>query len=568
MLWYKGWLETRYRLLLLLVLMSGFLIFFMSVSGHEPVKPLIGFLSDMVPSFVVITCGVRGGARNRHATLFTGGERSPRLHDVYSVPACEPVPVARGQSQPRMVGDGGHDWSVVLRNLVCIPGPQGYGDGARTVPVRGNAHGLCVSSLFPICLCRYFPRRSMAFVGHNDRRRGVIVGFESRSTAHIHRRISSHGKGLAADHAYDAMGSRGLLTRADRHSVVRGAESRTESRILIREHMKQQLRKLTICLALTAIGAFAQTKPSFEVATIKPAPPLDPAKMMAIMQSGGKMPVGANIDAHRAEYLYLDLKTLLAFAYGVKPYQITGPDWISKTRFDIVAKMPDGSTKEDAPKMLQSLLEERFKLASHRTSEEHPVLALVVGKGGLKLKPSAEKPVAIDESAPLKPGEMKMDGPEGPVRVKIDMATGSSVVDTGLKGKMSYKMDPATRTIHVEFSMTTMTGLAEMMTQLMSQLAGGTAGRQIVDQTGIQGNYDGSLELSMTEMMAMARSAGMDIPGAGPSGVEGAVPVASDPGGGSSVTQAVQSMGLKLESRKAVVDQFIVDHVEKTPTEN
>jgi uncharacterized protein (TIGR03435 family) len=45
--------------------------------------------------------------------------------------------------------------------------------------------------------------------------------------------------------------------------------------------------------------------------------------------------------------------------------------------------------------------------------------------------------------------------------------------------------------------------------------------------------------------------------------------VASDPsGGGSSLTDAVQSMGLKLESRKAMVDQFIVDHIEKTPTEN
>ena len=36
--------------------------------------------------------------------------------------------------------------------------------------------------------------------------------------------------------------------------------------------------------------------------------------------------------------------------------------------------------KDDAPKMLQTLLEERFKLVTHRTSAEHPVLALVVGK--------------------------------------------------------------------------------------------------------------------------------------------------------------------------------------------
>src|SRR5579863_5111080 len=186
-------------------------------------------------------------------------------------------------------------------------------------------------------------------------------------------------------------------------------------------------QKLTICLALTAMGALAQTKPSFEVATIKPAQPMDQAKLLAALQSGGRMPIGATIESGRAEYLYLDLKTLLTYAYGVKPFQITGPDWMSTTRFDIMAKMPEGSTKEDAPKMLQSLLEERFKLVTHRTSAEHPVLALVVSKGGPKLKASTEKPVAIDEDAPLKPGETKMDGPDGPVRAKMDIGAGGAV---------------------------------------------------------------------------------------------------------------------------------------------
>lgn len=333
---------------------------------------------------------------------------------------------------------------------------------------------------------------------------------------------------------------------------------------------RQKFGRLTIWLAFTAIGAFAQTKPSFEVATIKPAQPMDQAKILAAIQGGGKMPVGATIGSGRAEYLYLDLKSLLTYAYGVKPYQITGPDWMASTRFDIVAKMPEGSTKEDAPKMLQSLLEDRFKLVAHHTTAEHPVLALVVGKGGPKLKPSSEKPVAIDESAPLKPGEMKMDGPDGPVRVKVDLATGGSVVDMGLKGKMSYKLNPATQSLHIDFSMTTMPGLADMMTQLMTQLGGAGGGRQIVDMTGIQGNYDASLEISLNEILALARSAGMDIPALPPGrgGGPGNIPAASDPGGGTSVTDAVQSMGLKLESRKAEVDQFIIDHIEKTPTEN
>jgi len=324
-------------------------------------------------------------------------------------------------------------------------------------------------------------------------------------------------------------------------------------------------QKLTLCFALAASLAFAQTKPSFEVATIKPAAPMDQAKMIAAIQSGGKLPVGAYIDGRRAEYLYLDLKSLITYAYGVKPYQITGPDWMSTTRFDIVARMPEGSTKEEAPKMLQSLLEERFKLTTHRTTAEHPVLGLIVGKNGPKLKASAEQPVAIDENAPLKPGEMKMDGPDGPVRMKVDMATGSTVIDMGLKGKMAYKPTPATQSMQITFSMTTMQGFADMTTQLLSQLGGATGGKQVVDMTDIKGNFDTSLEISLAELIALARAAGQDIPSR-PANAPG---VASDPGaGGASLMDAVQSMGLKLEPRKAVITQLIVDHIEKTPTEN
>src|SRR6201986_1116979 len=177
--------------------------------------------------------------------------------------------------------------------------------------------------------------------------------------------------------------------------------------------MQQILSKIAICLGLTVTAAFAQTKPAFEVATIKPSPPMDVAKIAAALQAGGKMPIGANVEFLRAEYRYLDLRSLISFAWAVKPYQITGPDWMATTRFDIVAKMPEGSKKEDAPQMLQTLLVERFKLTTHRASSEHPVLALVVGKGGPKLKASAGSPVAIDDSAPLKPGESKMDGLDG-----------------------------------------------------------------------------------------------------------------------------------------------------------
>jgi uncharacterized protein (TIGR03435 family) len=317
--------------------------------------------------------------------------------------------------------------------------------------------------------------------------------------------------------------------------------------------------------ALLAATAWSQPRPSFEAASIRPSAPIDAAKMMAMIQAG-KMPLGAHISATRAEYDYLDLKTLLSYAYGVKPYQITGPDWMSGARFDIIAKLPEGSAKADAARMLQTLLEDRFKLAVHRATEEHTVLAIVAAKGGAKLKPSAEKPAPIDEDAPLKPGEINMDTPDGPTRGKIDVATMSSVIDMGLKGKMAYKINAAAKTVHIDFMMTTLPGFADMTTQLLTQMGGGIAAQRIVDATGITGNYDASLDLSLAGMMAMAKAAGIDQPASAPAAAAGEAP---DPGsGGVTLAQALQSMGLKFESRKAPVEQFIVDHIEKTPTEN
>jgi uncharacterized protein (TIGR03435 family) len=169
-------------------------------------------------------------------------------------------------------------------------------------------------------------------------------------------------------------------------------------------------------LLLAAAVSFAQTAPSklaFEVATVKPSPPLDMAKLAAEVRAG-KMPrFGPHVDAARAEYIYMSLKDLITVAYKVKPYQITGPAWLPTERFDIEAKMPDGASKDDAPGMLVSLLEERFKLAAHRDNQEHPVLALLVGKDGPKLKESPATSEPIDDNAPLKPGEMKVDSPEG-----------------------------------------------------------------------------------------------------------------------------------------------------------
>src|SRR3569833_3714923 len=321
------------------------------------------------------------------------------------------------------------------------------------------------------------------------------------------------------------------------------------------------LTRTIVSVAVLAAAASAQPRPAVEAASVRPSAPIDQAKMMAMIRDG-KMPLGAHISATRAEYTYLDLETLLTYAYGVKRYQITCPDWMSNARFDIVAKLPAGSTKADAARMLQTLLEDRFKLVVHRTTQEHPVLAIVIAKGGPKLKAAAETPAPIDEDAPLKPGEINMDTPDGPTRGRFDLAAMSSVVDMGIKGKMAYKLNQAEKTVHIDFMMTTLPGFAEKTTQLLTQL-GGIGAKRIMDATGIEGNYDASIDISLAEIMAMAKSSGIDTP-QNSTAIE-----APDPGAnGVTLAQALQSMGLKLETRKAPVEQFIVDHIEKTPTEN
>jgi uncharacterized protein (TIGR03435 family) len=278
---------------------------------------------------------------------------------------------------------------------------------------------------------------------------------------------------------------------------------------------------------------------------------------------------GAHIDGAQAVYTYMSLKDLIANAYNVKGYQITGPSWLPSERFDIMAKMPEGASKDDAPKMLQALLAERFKLAAHLDAQEHPVLALLVAKDGPKLKESPAATQPIDENAPLKPGEMKIDGPDGPIRVTRN-ADGSTTTNMGAKGTMTFRMDPQTQTMTLESSTVTMAGFADMLTNLLQM--GGGGGRQVVDMTGLKGNYQVAVDISLADAITAARAQGMGPPpAAAGAGAAAASPAAaaSDPSGaGSSVYASVKKLGLKLEPRKAPVQQLIIDHVEKTPTED
>src|ERR1700736_6321462 len=125
-----------------------------------------------------------------------------------------------------------------------------------------------------------------------------------------------------------------------------------------------------------AATAFAQDapRPEFEVATIRPS--------AQSPQDG--VTAGVRIDGAQIRCAFLTLKDYVGIAYRVKLYQISGPDWLASDRFDISATFPPGAPTSQLPEMMQSLIEDRFKVKIHREKKDLPVYVLEVAKGGPK----------------------------------------------------------------------------------------------------------------------------------------------------------------------------------------
>jgi uncharacterized protein (TIGR03435 family) len=132
---------------------------------------------------------------------------------------------------------------------------------------------------------------------------------------------------------------------------------------------------MVILLAAGAVLAQAQdARPAYEAASVK------------INTSGNG---GSSSNGSKGQVVITNqtLKRLVERAYNLKPFQVTGPGWMEDVRVDITAKYPPDTKVDDRMLMLRTLLEERFKLVVHRDSKEMSGYALVVAKGGFKLKP-------------------------------------------------------------------------------------------------------------------------------------------------------------------------------------
>ncbi len=335
--------------------------------------------------------------------------------------------------------------------------------------------------------------------------------------------------------------------------------------------------------ALAASAVAAQTPPSFEVAVIRAAGLPTPETFRS-----GQFRAGTTIDAGRADFEFVSLADLLPYAFRVKSFQVSGPEWMRGSRWNIQAKLPDGASQNQVPEMMQALLADRFNLAVHHEQREQPVYELVVAKGGPKLAVAEAGDDAPNSGLPGffgglggPPGPPPGGPPGGPPGADGRGGRGRFVVG-GANGTRITPNDNCG--MRLELTRVTMAALADTLTPFLE--------RPVLDATELKGPYKVVLDLPMEVMFGMmqnmTRTAGMPMPGPGGGGFGG--PGRGDgPGGGgrggplagcvdqlaagtdgsnAALFQAVQKLGLKLQQRKAPFDTIVVDRLEKTPAEN
>ncbi len=321
---------------------------------------------------------------------------------------------------------------------------------------------------------------------------------------------------------------RGFYTRAQWRDVVvtmkeYGAAVDDTQIDVLADYLTQHLGK-------TPAGSSAQTseRPSFEVTSVKAHPPGEAAYSLS--------PIGDRFVATN-----VPLRLLVQWAYRpgtrynnlfLDSQIIGGPNWINTDRFDIQAKAEAGTNPvpfEQLVRMTQSLLEDRFRLRTHRETREAPVYALVVAKSGVRMK------LSETQVLPPRTGQLRIFDPSGrqPPGTIIDVRSPS------------------------EDTTTTFSGSAAAMPMVVNMLQR-YADRPIVDETSLKGLFDFRLTFSRP----VSASPGLDTTPQSPA------TSGSDFSGGPQLFTAIQEqLGLKLEPKKGPVEVLIIDGADH-PSEN
>ncbi len=273
----------------------------------------------------------------------------------------------------------------------------------------------------------------------------------------------------------------------------------------------------SVCLlAIGSVYAQGDSKPQFDVASVKPADPN--ARGMYIRPGPGG---GISVTN-------MTLKELIVIAYRIQPFQITnGPSWLDTAHYDIIAKPETAQKRSDMPVMLQALLADRFQLAFRRETKELPIYALVIARKDGKLGP---KLIEAKEGGCVMPDPTKPPRPPEPGK-RPPLGCGGMMMGINRLNAVSIPL----------------ANLAQILSR--------TLGRTVTDKTGLTGKFDITLEWTPDESQAL------QLPPDAPK------PPPSDASGPSLFAALPEQLGLKLESQKGPVEIFVIERAEK-PSEN
>jgi uncharacterized protein (TIGR03435 family) len=236
------------------------------------------------------------------------------------------------------------------------------------------------------------------------------------------------------------------------------------------------LSRIGTVLAITVGLAQPQTpRPTlkFDVASIKPSGP------RSVRGSDGGP---GSKDPGRYVFNSSTLQDLIAVAYHVEYFQILSKTPLDRERFDLLAKLPEGTTKEQFRDMMKDLLAERFHLKLHVESKEFPAYEMIVAKSGPKMKESVDPSVGHEVSTQT-----------------ASRAAVQERVVSGEAGGGFPELPPDRPGLSTTFSNSG--GFTLVRTRARQQTMAGFAarlqapdGRHIVDRTGLTGKYDFTLE--------------------------------------------------------------------------
>jgi uncharacterized protein (TIGR03435 family) len=317
------------------------------------------------------------------------------------------------------------------------------------------------------------------------------------------------------------------------------------------------MRLTGICsIAVFASGlANSAQGPTFDAASVK----LSTERPLSYTTTGGP---GTN-DPGRFHAPRIAMSALLARAFDVGTDQIAGPAWlrgvVSINYYAIDATMPSDTTKEQFQKMLQNLLAERFHLVWHRESRTFPGYALIVDKGGPKVKEAPPNKDAIPDTTP-EPRTMAST-PRG---------------DDGfpdVPGPHTITMGDSSGQTRVKYQERTMGEFASSLGFIIARSQGrglldNSPQPRVVDETGLAGKYTFILEYynaAAGDANASLLARPESQPGSGP------LPsVGESGGGGLDVFTAIRKqLGLRLEKKADVpLGMIVVENVDKVPTSN